>query len=400
MTPDPEPIAVFVGLDVGKGTHHAVALDRAGQHLLSRSVANAEAPLRALFGQLQAHGPVLVVVDQPAAIGALPVAVAQAVGLAVGYLPGLTMRRLADLQPGEAKTDARDAHVIAEAARSLPHTIRTLAVPEQTAAELRLLGGFDDDLRQQITATSNRLRGLLTQIHPALERVVGPRLDHPAVLTLLQRTPTPEALQALGERRLMTRLKPQAPRLAGPLACQIHQALAAQTVVVAGTAAAGQVIARLAGQLLLLHQQRDEVLAQVEHLVDAHPLAPVLRSLPGVGVRTTARIITELAGRTFQHAAQLAAYAGLAPVTRQSGTSLRGERAAYRRLKDALYQSAAASLRDPVSAAYYQRKRAEGKAHVPAVLALARRRVDVVYAMLRDGTCYVPPPVAPTATAA
>ena len=61
----------------------------------------------------------MLVVDQPATVGALPVAVAQAEGAWVAYLPGLAMRRIADLHAGEAKTDARDAYIIAEAARSM-----------------------------------------------------------------------------------------------------------------------------------------------------------------------------------------------------------------------------------------------------------------------------------------
>ena len=77
-----------------------------------------------------------MVVDQPSTIGALPVAVAQAEGIMVGYLPGLAMRRIADLHPGEAKTDARDAAIIAEAARSLPHTLRSIVVADEQAAEL------------------------------------------------------------------------------------------------------------------------------------------------------------------------------------------------------------------------------------------------------------------------
>ncbi|WP_146705050.1 IS110 family transposase, partial [Shigella flexneri] len=116
------------------------------------------------------------VVDQPATIGALPVAVARSEGVLVGYLPGLAMRRIAALHAGEAKTDARDAAII------------------------------DDDLAAQTTQASNRIRGLLTQIHPALERVLGPRLEHPAVLDLLQRYPSPEKLASLGEKKLAAQL--------------------------------------------------------------------------------------------------------------------------------------------------------------------------------------------------
>ena len=77
------------------------------------------------------------------------------------------MRRIADLHAGEAKTDARDAYIIAEAARSLPHTLRSLKVADSQLAELTMLCGFDEDLAGQITQVSNRIRGLLTQIHPA-----------------------------------------------------------------------------------------------------------------------------------------------------------------------------------------------------------------------------------------
>ncbi len=118
----------------------------------------------------------------------------------------LAMRRIADLHAGEAKTDARDAAIIAEAARTLPHALRTLKLADEQIAELSMLCGFDDDLAAQTTQASNRIRGLLTQIHPALERVLGPRLEHPAVLDLLQRYPSPEKLASLGEKKLAAQL--------------------------------------------------------------------------------------------------------------------------------------------------------------------------------------------------
>lgn len=174
-----EDVDVFVGVDVGKGEHHAVAIDRAGKRLFDKALPNDEGRLKQLLAKLKAHGRVLLVVDQPATIGALPIAVAHADGVLVGYLPGLAMRRIADLHPGEAKTDARDAAIIASAARTMPHALRSLQLADEQVAELTMLCGFDDDLAAQITATSNRIRGLLTQIHPALERVIGPHLDHP-----------------------------------------------------------------------------------------------------------------------------------------------------------------------------------------------------------------------------
>ncbi len=259
------------------------------------------------------------------------------------------MRRIADLHAGEAKTDARDAAIIAEAARTLPHALRTLKLADEQIAELSMLCGFDDDLAAQTTQASNRIRGLLTQI--------------------------------------------LAPRLGKRLAADIAQALAEQTVVVPGTNAAAVVLPRLALQLITLRKQRDEVALEVEQRVLAHPLYPVLTSMPGVGVRTAARLLTEVACRAFASAAHLAAYAGLAPVTRRSGSSIRGEhpsRRGNKALKRALFLSAFAALRDPISRAYYTRKMSQGKRHNQALIALARRRCDVLFAMMRDGTFYTP----------
>ena len=93
--------AVFVGLDAGKSDHHAVAVTAAGKTVYNKALPNDEARLRAILEELAtAHGPVLIVVDQPGTIGALPVAVAQAMeSVTVAYLPGLAMRRIADLHP-------------------------------------------------------------------------------------------------------------------------------------------------------------------------------------------------------------------------------------------------------------------------------------------------------------
>jgi transposase len=387
---------VFVGLDVGKEGHHAVALSREGKRLHDATLPNTEAGLRKLFDKLARHGLILVVVDQPASIGALPVAVARACGHQVAYLPGLVMRRLADLHPGTAKTDARDAYVIADAARTLPHTLRRVDTGDEALAELEVLVGFDDDLAGEVTRVTNRIRGLLTQIHPPLERVLGPNVQHKAVLELLSRCGGPAGLRKAGRAKLLEIVKARAPRMGARLVEQILTALAAQTVTVPGTTAAETVLPRLADSLRDLLRQREQVAGQVEEMLDAHPLAPVLTSMPGIGVRTAARILLEVGdGTAFPTPGHLAAYAGLAPVTRRSGTSIRGEhppKSGNKQLKRAFFLSAFAALTDPASRTYYDRKRTEGKKHNAALICLARRRVDVLHAMLRTKTPYQPKP--------
>jgi transposase len=204
------------------------------------------------------------------------------------------MRRIADLYPGRAKTDARDAFVIADAARSLPHTLRPVDVGDDTLAELDVLVGFDDDLAGEATRISNRIRGLLTGIHPALERAIGPRVSHPAVLEILSRCGGPAGIAQAGRRKLTAIAKVHAPRMGGKLVEAIMAALGEQTVIVPGSAAADVVLPRLADSLKTVLQQRKQVAEQVEGILDAHPLAGVLTSMPGIGVRTAARILLEV----------------------------------------------------------------------------------------------------------
>ncbi|MFE3830864.1 IS110 family transposase [Streptomyces sp. NPDC059092] len=395
---DTEDVGVFLGLDVGKSAHHGHGLTPAGKKVHDKQLPNSEPKLRAVFDKLTAKfGTVLVIVDQPASIGALPLAVARDAGCRVAYLPGLAMRRIADLYPGEAKTDARDAAVIADAARTLPHTLRSLELTDEITAELTVLVGFDQDLAAEATRTSNRIRGLLTQFHPSLERVLGPRLDHQAVTWLLERYGSPAALRKAGRRRLVEAIRSKAPRMAVRLIDDVFDALDEQTVVVPGTGTLDIVVPSLAHSLAAVHDQRRALEAQINALLEAHPHSPVLTSMPGVGVRTTVG-----GGTSFPTAAHLASYAGLAPTTKSSGTSIHGEhapRGGNRQLKRAMFLSAFACMNaDPASRTYYDKQRARGKTHTQALLRLARQRISVLFAMLRDGTFYEPR--IPQATAA
>lgn len=265
-------IGVYLGLDVGKGEHHAHGLQPDGKTVLDKPLPNSEPKLRAMLDKLGAkYGTVLVVVDQPASIGALPLAVARDAGCKVAYLPGLTMRRIADLYPGEGKTDARDAAIIADAARTMPHTLRSIELDDETVAELHMIVGFDDDLAGEVTRVANRLRGLLTQIHPSLERVLGPRIQHPAVLWLLERFGSPKAIRKAGRRQLITVLRPKAPRMAERLVEDIFTALDEQTVIVPGTDAAAVIVPKLTANLTSLLDQRKQLASTIEELLEAHP---------------------------------------------------------------------------------------------------------------------------------
>lgn len=99
------------------------------------------------------------------------------------------MRRAADLYPGDAKTDRRDAYVIADTARTRRDQIHWLGIDDDLLVQLRVLNGLDVDLAADATRHANRLRDALTSISPALERAVGSKLQHAGVRDLLAKHP-------------------------------------------------------------------------------------------------------------------------------------------------------------------------------------------------------------------
>jgi transposase len=341
-----DEIQVWIGLDVGKADHHASVIDTAGEIRFDRPVCNSEDAIERLLDDAGERS--ALVIDQPGSIGMLAVAVARRRGIPVAYVPGLVMRRASELYPGEAKTARRDSFVIADTARIHQARVHWLAESDELLEELRILGGHDDDLAHDRTRTANRLRDMLLQAAPAVERVLGPRLEHAAVRALLGRYPAPTAMRTAGKRRLLRLVRPRAPRMGERLIDELFLALDAQTVTVPAEETIGRVIRDLAIELSRLADARERLATEIEAVFVRHPQAPVLLSIPGIGARTGARILTEIGDVTrFPTPGHLAAYAGLAPVTKQSGRSINGEHRSRRgnhRLKNALWLSSFCSL--------------------------------------------------------
>ena len=200
----------------------------------------------------------------PPPSGVLAVAVAQDMGITVGYLPGLSMRRIADLTPGSAKTDAKDAAVIAGAARSMPHTLRAINASDEDAAALSMLTGFDLDLARQVNQTEGRIRGQSFTQTPPSPRDRGGALAGRTTPSWrpVAAWPTPAELKRAGKARIDARLKKHGCRRHATWAGQIVSALELQSVTVAGTNAAAVVLPHLARQLIAPRAQRADVAAQ------------------------------------------------------------------------------------------------------------------------------------------
>ncbi|WP_374222986.1 transposase [Streptomyces sp. MBT65] len=245
-------------------------------------------------------------------------------------------------------------------------------------------------------ASPTRMRGLLTSIHPALERVLGPRLRHPVVLALLQTFVSPAALAQAGGEEITRTLLEAAPRMrtAQKMTEQVMAALAEQTVTVPGTAAAGDIIPGLAEDFAAILHRRDVLEDRIASLLEAHPLADVLTSMPGVAVRTAARILAAMGdGSASPPHRPPCLLRGPGSPTHRSGTSVRGEgprRGGNKPLERALFQASFASLSSPDSRAHYDKKRGEGKRHNAALICLTRRKVAVLHSMLKHHVIYEP----------
>ena len=328
--PSTRPAAVL-GLDVGKSSHWARLVDRDGEVLASAPVRNREAELDALFASAPAG--TLVVVDQFRNIGSLAVRRARAAGLGVAHLPGLAASRAAGLFAGEAKTDERDAEVIARTALGVPDSLSGVPGRGEALEAARALSSQRDHVVACATRDKNRLRAVLLESCPALEAAVD-----------------------LSDRRWLELL--------------------------AGFGGAWGIARSGAGALE----------AETAGLLEGDETYACLLTVPGIGPRTAAQLAVSVDIARFPDHDHLASYCGIAPRVRSSGTSVRSVRASRRgdaRLKSLLIFSCNSLVRS--SGRYgecYRACRARGMGHGRALKAVARKRLRAIYAVMRDRVPY------------
>jgi transposase len=385
-------------VDIGKEHHHCVVINADGERLLSRRVLNDESTLLELIGDVLAlDEDVLWAVDLNSGGAALLIGLLLGHDQPMVYITGLTVHRASASYRGEGKTDAKDAFVIADQAR-MRRDLGPLRPGDEVAVDLRTLTTRRTDLVADRTRQINRLRAQLLEVFPALEREL--ELTNKGPVMLLTGYQAPAAIRRAGAKRIETWLRGRKVRGAAALARTAADAAEAQHTALPGEKLAAAMVLRLAKGVMAL----DEEIAEVETLIEArfreHPHAEVILSLPGMGKLMGAAFIAATGGDmdAFGSADRLAGYAGLAPAPRDSGRvngNLRRPRRFHRGLLNAMYLSALSSLKScPASKTYYTRKRAEGKGHKQALLALARRRLNVLWAMIRDGAFYqATPPV-------
>ncbi|PIJ34499.1 IS110 family transposase [Mycobacterium heckeshornense] len=395
---------LWAGVDAGKSDHYCVVIDAEGQRLLAQRVANDETALLELISTVSTvvdGAEITWAIDLNGGGAAVLIALLVGAGQRLLYIPGRTVYHASGGYRGDGKTDAKDAAIIADQAR-MRRDLQPLRPGDEIAVELRILTSRRADLVADRTRAINRLRAQLLEYFPALERAFDYSTSK-AALILLTGYQTPDGLRRAGAAELAAWLRKRKARNADAVASKALAAANAQHTIVPGQHLAATVVARLAKEVMALDIEIDDTETMIEERFRRHRHAEIILSMPGFGVVLGAEFLAATGGDIcgFDSVDRLAGVSGLAPVPRDSGRisgNLKRPRRYHRRLLRACYLSAQIAIRtDAASRTYYDRKRSEGKTHTQAVLALARRRLNVVWAMLRDGTAYQP---APTAAAA
>jgi transposase len=393
----------WVGIDVGKEHHWAVALDADGQVLLSRRVSNDEAAIVELVDQVSARATHLRwAIDLTNGYAAMLLAVLWERDQPVVYLPGKAVNRAADGYRSEGKTDQKDALIIADQAR-LRRDFAQVRPPAELLTTLSLLVGYRRDLIADKQRMITRLRELLSSVFPSLERTF--EFNRKGPLVLVARWQTPDAVRRAGRARIAAHLRRHSIPRAEDVAAAAVAAAATQTRALPGEQLVARLVGRLAEKLLDLREEVKSLDAELQQQFAQHPQAAVITSLPGMGTLLSAEFVVALGElANFSGPDHLAAYAGLAPVPRDSGRrtgNLHRPQRYNRTLQRVFYTSAMAVIGQPgPSRDYYLRKRSQGQRHIQAVIALSRRRVNVLWAMMRDDKHYAPGQARPALEAA
>ncbi|MER6532149.1 IS110 family transposase [Streptomyces sp. NPDC001508] len=392
------PPQVWAGIDVGKGHHWITVVDVDGDPLWNRKVINSESDILTAFGEvMDMADQVTWALDLIDGTAALLLGVMANHGQNPRYVTGSKFAAFKKSFSGQGKSDLKDSYIIAEFARCLRRQTAPVPAPPRVTKELTLLLAHRNGLSAERTRTINRMRALLTSIFPELERSFEfAGTDGP--LVLLSGYQTPAAIRRMGESRLTAWLVKRGVRKAATIAEKAVTAAKAQKSATSGEDLTAELVAELAQRIMALNSRLKELEKKVKELLSQHPQAPIVLSMPGFGGILAAELLAAIGDISrFPTAGRLAVASGMAPVSRDSGSNA-GNRlrpTQYSRpLQRAFFMSSQVAC---VTAGtweneMYQRKykgytHDKGR-HKKAVIAVARQRVSILWAMLRDGRLY------------
>lgn len=332
--PAAETPVAYLGIDVGKSSHSACALDAGGGVAFRAELANRPDDIDRLLER--AGSGALVVVDQKRNIGALVLARAHAHGNPCAYLPGYAEKQARGMFPGTAKTDAIDAEVIARTALGVPRALRPAPEEPEGAASLRILSSQREFASSARTRAKNRLRATLLEADPALEGAVDPSSRWQ--VSMLAEFGGAAGCSAAGWRRFSNAARRAGAPAAG--ARRLWEALLASSRSGRRLPAGEDVAVRmLAREIASLDADIEELDSLVADSLAGDEVYECLLTVPGIGPKTAAALVTSIDISAFRGHDELASYCGVAPSDRRSGSSIRStspQRGGNRQLKNLL----------------------------------------------------------------
>jgi transposase len=397
-------VRLFVGDDWAETHHDVEVMDAGGRRLtkarLPEGVAGM-ARLHAMIGQLVGEDAsddsgedveVLVGIETDRGPWVAALVAAGYTVLAVNPLQAARFRDR--LGVSGAKSDAADAHVLADMVRTHAHELRPVADDSARAEAIKVVARTHKTLIWERTRHTQRLRHALRDYFPAA-LVAFEDLDAADTLELLAKAPTPAQAARLTLAQISAALKRAHRRGVADKAAAIQAALRAehlgQPEIVTMAYAAS--IQALTAVLTVLNTQVATLQGQVEAHFGQHPDAEIIASQPGLGPILGARVLAEFGDDPRRYATAKARknYAGTSPITRASGkkTTVLARFVHNDRLVDALMAQAFTALRSsPGARVYYDRQRARGASHNAALRQLANRLVGILHGCLKTGTVY------------
>jgi hypothetical protein len=244
----------WAGIDIGKTHHWVCIVDADGAVLLSARLDNDEEQIVALIAKATGLAQELVwVVDIIGAPSALVLALLAQAAQSVRYASGRVVAAMSAAYVGEGKTDAKDAHVIAETAR-IRRDLSVVGQDSDLVRELAVLVGHRADLIADRVRMINRLRDLMTSVFPALEREFDYKSCKGAVV-LVTGYASPARIRGLGQARLAAWLQRRRVRNYADLAARAISAARAQTITLPGQDLAAAIISELAVNILALDER-------------------------------------------------------------------------------------------------------------------------------------------------
>lgn len=383
----------FAGIDWASRSHAVCVLDAQGRVLLQLDLAHSKEGIERLIRQLQNFPGVAIAIERPS--GLLVDALVEA-GLRVVPIHPNVLKASRPRYRGAGKSDPGDAYMLADVLRTDGHRFKPLEPQSDEIRALRALVRTRDDLVASRVALANQLRSLLESFWPGAAEIFT-EIDSPIALAFVARYPTPHSAARLGEKRLGGFLAQHSycgRRPVGALLERLQAAPVGRTGELEAEAK-GELVRSLAAILERLVAELTKLSARIEHTVGSLADGQIVMSFPRSGRICAAQILAELGSvrERFPTEAQLAAEAGVAPVTYESGKhrSVVFRFACNHRLRRALTCFADNSRHGNAWAAqHYQRARSRGCDHPHAIRILARAWIRVLWRAWYDRTTYQP----------